>query len=183
MTAHVGGLLGGFASGAALLAGNNALRGTRAIGVALAGVALVIAAVLVIPAPPEGGLPPAIASLLHRFDDIQPKTTASYNELYRQRESHALTDLQFADAVEHEVIPPWQALRKDLQAATGAPPELAPVLDKMVRFMTLREQAWILLVKVLRDPAYSADDERALREKTTAAEQAVRELNEAFKKP
>jgi hypothetical protein len=81
------------------------------------------------------------------------------------------------------VIPPWQALRKDLQAATGAPPELAPFLNKMVRFMTLREQAWILLVKVLRDPAHTTDDERALRDKTTAADEAVRELNEAFKKP
>jgi len=180
MTAHIGGLIGGFASGATLLAGKDARRGRRAIGVAVMGVALALGAVRVIPSFTGDGRP-KIVRLLARFDDIQPKAIAKYNELYGQRRSNAITDVQLADAVEHEVLPPWEALRKDLAAERDVSPELVPLVDKVVRFMTLREEAWLLLVKVLRDPAHTADDERAIDDKNKAADEAVYELNAALK--
>jgi rhomboid protease GluP len=183
MTAHIGGLLGGFASGVALLAGRDAPRGTRAIGVAVAGVVLAIAAVFVIPTITDGVTPSKFEALLKRFDDVETKAITKYNDLFHQSTSNTLTDLQFADAMERDVLPPWQALRKDLEATTEVPPESAPAFTRIVRYVKLREEAWLLLVKLLRDPTHTSDDEKAFAEKSAAVDEAVRDFKEVIVKP
>jgi len=152
MSAHVGGLIGGFASGAALLYGKNAdrRRVVRSIAVLIAGTALAIGTVFALPD----------KSLDTRFKTAQDSVFQRHAELWRQQQLGQLDFTQLADRIEHDVLPAWQRIRDDIE------PETSPG-DKVRRFLEAREQAWRAEVAALRDPS---NDDLALK---------ARQLNEA----
>ncbi len=172
MSAHVGGLIGGFASGAALLAGQraDAQRVWRAIAVLVGGVALSVVAVFALQSRTS------YVSVLDEFDKVQPVAINKFNELREQRMADKITDAQMADAIERDVLPPWQAIHKKFDDETSVPDEVRSVYNKFTRFVELRENAWIARVAALRDPTNTDKSEKAAKLDSEAAA-AVSDLN------
>jgi rhomboid protease GluP len=137
LTAHFGGLIGGFASGAALLAGKRAdgQRVLRAIAVLVGGTALAAAVVVAIPD----------RSLTTRFNTTQDAVFAAYKDLQLQHALGRLDGAQLADRIERDVLAPWSVTLDAVQVATEPG-------DKLRRFMELREEAWRAELAKLRNP-------------------------------
>src|SRR5262249_10946295 len=126
MTAHVGGLIGGFASGVLLLAGKqaDAQRIKRAIAVAVGGVAIVAGLLFALMSRTT------YYSILNEFDQVDPAAIGKFNALREQRLAEKITDAQLADAIEREVIPPWEALHHRLDEV--AVPSEMESLDRKI---------------------------------------------------
>jgi rhomboid protease GluP len=126
--AHVGGLLGGMAMGVALARPLNLQPHARIrlgqLIVACMGGATVLAVLawsLVHPSPPIL----AIRQFHHLLEKLHAREVAAIaaNEQVDQRiETEKLTAAAYADALEHEVLPPWQSLYRDTAAITALPP-------------------------------------------------------------
>jgi rhomboid protease GluP len=162
VSAHIGGLIGGFASGAALLYGKNAdrQRVLRVIAVLIAGAAVTVAAVFAIPD----------KSLDTRYMNTQHATITTYNELLRQRGAGQLDDAQLADRIEHDVLPQWAAIREEIEIAT-------PPGNKTRHYMEVREKSWRALVAALRDPS-NQDLALKARQLLEEAKQAAEATND-----
>jgi rhomboid protease GluP len=153
ITAHIVGLITGFAAG-------YAMPKIKALPVLGIGVALSIAGLLALPAPFD------VDALLADFHEVEHKCITTYNDKLHEQQANKLDRLGFADAVEKEVLPPWHALRVRIDAVTDdqLPPRLHPLFATLRRYAHDREEAWTELVKVNRDLApadtYHADEEK-----------------------
>src|SRR5262249_22127112 len=101
-----------------------------------------------------------------------------FNALREQRLAEKITDAQLADAIEREVIPPWEALHHRLDEV-AVPSEMESLDRKIKRLMTAREAGWRARIAALRDP--TEDKLREASERSDAAEEALRDLNDALK--
>ncbi len=111
MTAHVAGLIAGFAGGYAVASAQErtARPALRAAIVAIAGIGLAIGVLYATP-PTK-----SYVTLVADFDAMHNKTMIRYHELFSQWKQHE-PDPQFAEALERDVIAPFDALHTKLKA-------------------------------------------------------------------
>ena len=148
LSAHAGGLLVGFGLGAALLAGARAPRQRvpRALGLAVLGLALSAAAVMSLHAAPA--LPPVLA----KFYPVERASVARWNEALARSQVGALSDAEFADILERDVIAPYKAMHREVLAITDIPEPLRPLFHTLADYMAAHLTAWELFDAVLRQP-------------------------------
>lgn len=174
MSAHLGGLAGGFVVGLALTYGSRGRHAAARIAVVtVLGLGAVVAAVTTMPVPAAGERQQAYAE----FDRVQEQVTNAFNAMIGEAQAGKLTDAAFAERLEREVLPPWQALELRINQLPPPPAKLRPAHDAMVAFIAARREAWVAVDDLLRVRTTDQDHVKELQQR---AEKRLTELNEAL---
>jgi rhomboid protease GluP len=147
--AHLGGLVAGLVGGLLLsqpLSVEMVARRPRhnVALLALGGVALPLAAVALPAAPAD------VLGELARFGDVEVATLETHQQLVGRAVDGTLSDLEFADRVDRDILPLWQSSRHKFEAIEDATPEQRAMLAPLVTYMRTREAAWQMMVEGLR---------------------------------
>jgi rhomboid protease GluP len=169
VTAHMGGLVAGFLAGVALLAGASAERQrvVRSIAIAVAGVAISLAALQLIPGSP-----------IDRVIQLNNEMFTQRRHLDEQLDAHAITPAQFADTLDRDIIPAWHDARVALDDAKVGGDNTIYV-EKLRTYVWLEEDELHTLSAMLR--ANKLDDPDTIEnftEKQQAASAARRDLQD-----
>ncbi len=181
MSAHIGGLVVGFAVAAVLLAGKaaDAQRLKRAVGLTFAGLAVTAVATFAIRAPVD------VTPELEAFEKVEGVCIRRWNDVIEGAKAGTVTDAQAIEQVERDVIAPWKALRARVDAVEHPPERLAPLWAAMKSYLASRQDAWERYVAVVRggaDPAGLADYQRTEEITRADAEAVKREIEQLSKK-
>ncbi|HEV7555645.1 MAG TPA: hypothetical protein VGO00_09340, partial [Kofleriaceae bacterium] len=168
-TAHMGGLVAGFLAGVALLAGASAERQrvVRSIAIVVAGVAIALAAVQLIPSSP-----------IDRIIQLNNQMFTQRQHLDQQLDAHEITPTQFADILDRDIIPAWHDAKVDLDDAKVGGDNTIYV-EKLRTYVWLEEDELTTLSAMLR--ANKVDDPDTIQnftEKQHAASAARRDLQD-----
>jgi rhomboid protease GluP len=166
LSAHIGGLIGGFGAGAMLLAGRrtaaqHVLR-TIAIGVVATGAC---AAVLIWMPHTSFETVQRIDRLFEDFARVERETVDRYNGMVN---AHTPNE-QFADVLEKEIEPTYVALSRRFDAEVG---HLTARQEKVQVYAWHRIQQWDALIHALRDggeDAQKASEDAAMQVKVDQA--------------
>jgi rhomboid protease GluP len=153
IVAHAGGLAAGFVCGLALELGTNEKHSSvaRALLVGVLGTALVFGGAVAAPAPTN---PMAV---IDNVSAVEEKTLARWNALVGEAQADKLTDEQFADAIEKELLPPWRGAQEEY-AKSGS----GPLKADMLEYLAARAEGWEIMIRGLR-----AHDEAVMKEGMT----------------
>jgi rhomboid protease GluP len=168
MAAHVGGLVAGFVGGLLISqpikresAAGRTVRNLVAAGAG--GVAIL-------------GMVLACGESSPDLDALQKKILFEvYNPAFGKLQNGEITDAQFADLIERDVLPEWRAARQRFNAVSKTQMNSQPRLAKMKTYLELREQAFELIVQSVREQNMIKGNQSM--EKWTAAEELVKQLN------
>jgi len=148
MAGHLGGLAGGLACGF-VMARRLRTQGMEArprINLQVLAIGLAILAL-------AAALRPKAVDLqqeLRRFSDMETRVQASYNQALQKARSNALSDSDFANLIDSDVIQPWNSARLRLDGIHGVPEDQARLLSRIGRYAETRERAWTRLSESLR---------------------------------
>jgi rhomboid protease GluP len=178
MAAHLGGLAGGFAGGLVLAhpldAAGASRRWTRNVTLALGAAILILAATRLTPHHTDVGPD------LEAFAAMEGRTLKELRRVVQENEDGRLTSAATADVIEKEILPAWQALHQKLAAAEGLPPPQRELVQSIVEYMRVREEAFALLGEGART------GDQGLVQKAMAkygqADELVRAMNEKAEK-
>jgi hypothetical protein len=174
MAAHVGGLVAGFVCGLILSQPLSlemlSRRRLRNVGVLVAAAILLPLAALALPE-----APPDIEAEMLRFAAVEREAIDTNNTLVRKSQSGTVSDLEFADTLEREVLPPWTETRKRIEGLLDVPYADREHLSRLAEFMRCREESWQMQVAGLReqDPVKL---EQGAKDSWTRAEERVKEI-------
>jgi rhomboid protease GluP len=147
LAAHVGGLVTGFLVGLVLvvpvvrLASPN--RGPRLSVAAVFGIGIMVVTMVALPKPGD------LLAELDRLAKVEKAATDRFNASIEKSKAGKLTDQQFADVLEKEIIPPWRSERETFSKLQNLPGKQATIADSLVHYMQLREESWTLLLEGL----------------------------------
>ncbi len=148
VAAHMGGLAAGFVLGLFLVPPfsqeERAPQGARNAAAILLGVALVAVPVLALPKPDD------FQGEFKRVADADEKALTLYNASLDKWKAKQLTDQQFEDIIEKQIIPPYHAERESLAKLKRLPESQTEMAAKLVQYMTAREDGWALLADGVR---------------------------------
>lgn len=171
MAGHVGGLLCGYACGVAMslpitLEGA-ARRPRRLAAVGLAAALLLPAAALHIPRTVD----PVVT--LAKVSEVEKKAMAAYGQAFIQFSTKRITGASFADVLEKEILPPWNAQRRSLSGLVGLPAQQQRVIGILGQYMDARARAWTMLAAGLRE-----NNQAKVRQGIAGQLEAVRYMRE-----
>ena len=174
--AHIGGLVAGFAGGLAFSGPvtREALgrRGVRAVLMGVAAAAIVAATVVYV-------LPKNVVDV-HELRSELVKTEGSVRPAYVDAKNRwaggDLSDDEFAEILESEVIVPWRTLRMRIDNAPRVIAEQKEEIDQLGQYMKLREDAWQSLLESVRES--DAEKKKRFDELWKAADEMVKKMNE-----
>jgi membrane associated rhomboid family serine protease len=106
------------------------------------------------------------SAALVRMASTESHAQTIFNAALAQLKSHAISNGQFADILERQVLPPWDAVQTSLRGLTVSDGR-AELVRKAAEYMALRAEAWRLMAKAVRDG--DADMMKKANEKQAAA--------------
>ena len=153
LAAHVGGLLSGFCCGVALggSVGSASLRGrlARNGGVGLVG-GLVLGLAFLLVRAHVARLPDLVGEL-EQVAAVEERVLKVYNDAVQKSHKQQLADADFLQLPERDVLRPWRSAQQRLAQLKRVPPRSKESLREFSHYMELREQAWELLVRAIRE--------------------------------
>ena len=166
MAAHLGGLLTGFVLGLFLVPAPSPQKTPRYAQTVIAlaiGVALVLWPLRSFPKPGD------IIGEFNRLTDTDDKSIALLNSSTDKWKARQLSDQQYADVIEQQILPKWKAERDAIAKLQNLPANQANFTASLLKYMDTREESWLLLV----DGARTGDVEKIKlsMQKTREAEQ------------
>jgi rhomboid protease GluP len=169
--AHLGGLVTGFVLGLVLRqpvthasVAWRPLRNLVALGL---GSVLVAGGVLAVTVRnPDLGEKQAA---LENFDTVEKKCLAAYNAAVNKVNERKITDTDFANVIEQDVLPDWRSARERLSKAHDLPADLTD-------YVRLRQEAWELMAQALRK--HDGALRQQAEEKNKQAEASLKRINE-----
>jgi membrane associated rhomboid family serine protease len=179
MAAHLGGLFTGFCCGVALghAVGPAAVPGRRVrnAAVMLAGCCVLGLTFLGV-REFRASSPDVLAGFrdLEHFVQVEKQVLKIYNDALERFQKGELENGPFLELLERDVLPPWRDARQRIDQITGFPTGEAG-LQRLRRYMELREQGWELFCRALRDHDPRALDES--NQRMAEAERLVKEVN------
>ncbi len=161
--AHLGGLLGGAAAGLFLV--RPLLPGPRTSGRWRPVFAIAAAALLATGAARFLPRPADLIGELAQFSADEGRLVDAYNELVTRVRTGSLTDVEFADELDHTLLPSWRQTRSRLARQTGWPARQAKTISNLLQYAAARDEGWAALAEALRshDPAAAARADAAQR--------------------
>jgi rhomboid protease GluP len=148
--AHLGGLVCGFVLGAIFghelsFEARRAARGRTFLVTAATIVLLAVATVTL----QKRRLPDMLA-ILTQFGPTESRLVAAYNDGREKVLRGEMSDREFADFVEHDVLGPWRALRIDPATVRYVPSDLRDTVRDLENHREAREEEWEGIVERLR---------------------------------
>jgi len=146
MAAHIGGLFGGMAIGAALSLPLHEVtlqkRAVRNVLVAGGSSILLLWA--------TNTVHPGVAKyhqLTMEFYKVESKVVEQFKFFAKLQESKKYNDLQFSQAIETKIIPPWREIRRKFGQFRNVPKKFQRKARLILQYLHLREELWSLYVK------------------------------------
>lgn len=98
---------------------------------------------------------PRRVSIIDEFRSSEREALRVFNDLLRRQRTNEIDELELADRIENDVLPPWRQMRTRVIATTASDSdrELYAVLR---RYMTSRQHAWEAYCAALRSPSDDA---------------------------
>jgi rhomboid protease GluP len=147
MAAHLGGLVAGFLLALFLVQRDpkaNRTLGWRAFAALAAGITLTVVTVRAVPAPGD------ILGEFKRLDPIEKQSLALYNASVNNWNAHKISDKEFADTIEQQILPSWKSERDAISKLKNLPADQNKIVVKIVKYMDARTESWNLLAEGLR---------------------------------
>ena len=171
MAGHAGGLICGYACGLAMslpitLEGA-ALRPRRLACVGLVAAVVLPAAALRIPR----SVDPVTA--VQRMGEVEKQVMNTYRQAMLQYMGKGMDGAAFADVVEKQVLPPWNAQRRSLSSLERLNDKQQRLIGILVQYMDARTDAWTILLGGLRE-----NNAAKVREGLAAQAKAARYVQE-----
>jgi len=174
MAAHIGGFVAGFACGVVLsqpLAVEMlARRKWRNAAVVTAGTVVLFLAASALP-----DAPPDVHSALQRFGEMEQRILDKYNDLVRSAQQGTISDDEFADAVQRDVLPQWRKSLRQIELLAETPHVDRARFARLVEYMKTREESWSLRVQGIRQQDASKIDRAD--ERSLDADEIAKELS------
>jgi rhomboid protease GluP len=147
MAAHLGGLCTGFLLGLFLVRPPShepySANGRNAAAI-LFGAALVLLTVLLVPKPDD------ILAEFKKLTETEQKALSQFNASSEKWKANQLSNPQFADIIELQILPSWRAEREAVANLKHLPPKQATLTTTLVKYMDTREEGWRLLADGVR---------------------------------
>ncbi len=172
--AHVGGAIAGLLAGLIVVPAKSPGYWLRIGLLTVVGTGAVLLAVRLLPPPPRDFM-----TVLKQSPEKERQIIEKYNDLRRKLSQGNLSELEFADQLETNVVNAWRELAKERSEAMKGRID-ATKEGKREQYMRLRQESFDDLLAAFRE-----DDSTRLaqfKEKGEAAEKIVKELNEEEKK-
>lgn len=173
MAAHLGGLAAGFGCGLILSQPISietyARRRRRNLAVTAAAIVLIPSLIAALPE-----APPDVRAELEQFAAIEKQLVGEHNGLVDRAQAGELTDEEFADRIEADLLAPWTAVRQRLEAIAESPGIDRAKFSRLLTYVDLRQESWQLLADGCRKP--SSTKLKQHREKWDAANKLAKEL-------
>jgi len=182
MAAHLGGLAAGFVLGLFLIEWAPAAvsSGVAPASTAIApaanwrvplaiamGLALIVAPALALPKPDD------YLAEYRRFGVVEERAINLYDASLKQWNAGKISEEQYADILEKQILPPWRAEREAMEKLKVSR-DIAERHGLLVEYFQDREQGWELTAQGLR--THGADKLKQGAEKEGEAEQVVGRL-------
>lgn len=125
---------------------------------------------------------PGTARAIDDFRVSESAALRSFNDFLRRQRSNEIDELGLADAIDHNVLPQWRALRSRVVSATESDRD-ATLVVVLRRYLERRQQAWEAYVRALRSPNDDAAKPHyaIYHSLDAAAVEDARELGAAFR--
>lgn len=181
MSAHLGGVVGGFVVGLALTYGGRGRHSLARVGlVTVLGLGAIAAGVRALHVPAVDV--PVVATAMHaqaydEFDRAEKAVLATYNGLVTEAQAGTLPDEAFADRLEHDVLPAWGALEQRIAALPPAPARLRDLHAALLAYLAARREAWTGFDQLLRGRTTDGAHIKQLNEQ---AKERLAQLNAAY---
>ncbi|HEV7223186.1 MAG TPA: rhomboid family intramembrane serine protease [Pirellulales bacterium] len=110
-----------------------------------------------------------------RLADLEQRLQTVYEAANAARTQHQLSQTEFADKIESDILPAWRRERARLESLPFVSPRDGPRWKALKQYAKLRDQAWSILAGALR----SGDDSsiELANEKIAEADRVAEELN------
>jgi len=175
LAAHLGGLVAGVLCGLLLsqplsinMVARRPLRNAALVGAGVIALSLVAMA---LPSPP-----PDAEQALQRFSEIEKRILNRENALVAQLQHGDISESDFADRLEREVLAPWTDAHASMKPLFKALPMDGKFWKKLDDYMKLREESLKLQIDAIRQ-----NDDKKLEEsnaKNKAANELAKQLSE-----
>ena len=94
--------------------------------------------------------PDDILGEFKRFTDTEDKAVSLFKASSEKWKANQLSNQQFADIVEQQILPNWRAERESVANLKHLPANQTKLTVSLVRYMDAREEEWKLLVDGVR---------------------------------
>ncbi len=127
------------------------------------GAAGLFAAYQSLPSPPAD-----VVALEGHYRRVEKQVLRDWQSAEDRLQAGAITEQEYADILEHKILPPWKKLREDLVAAENIPKDQQEYVADLRKIVRLREEGWEKLAQAIRknDPKKSQEANQLLNEAT-----------------
>jgi rhomboid protease GluP len=152
--AHLGGFVAGLVGGL-IMAGplkeqSATRRVVRPIMVACMGIAAISAAISILSFPVGYISKDDYFRAKSDLVLVEKRALEKYNEASRLSQQNRITEEQFADRIEREILPPWREIRLRLADFKELPKELQEEHRLLLAYLKSREDCWDLFARSIR---------------------------------
>jgi len=177
LAAHIGGFVGGVVCGLILSQPlSEAMFARRKfkdlMAIAAAGILLPLAVVALPEALPD------IHTEMQRLEQVERQIYDTYNALVDMSERDVMSDLEFAERIEQDVLPPWIQYQKDFEGLLRLEYVNSDYFEKRVRYVQCREESWRLLAEGLKE-----QDHAKIQRASELSEESTRLLQDGMQTP
>ena len=175
LAAHVGGLVAGLVCGLvlsqSLTRATSRKRLVRNSLLAFLGLAATAGAIVALPAAPVN-----LEQELNAFALLEKQVNEKINRANQEIQQGKLTEDEFAQTIENEVLPEWRKTLHHFQSLELSQPKQQTFVKRLTEYMQLRALAWELTVEGLRQQ--NMDLIQQANEKQMAADALAKQIGE-----
>ncbi len=148
MAAHIGGLTTGFVLGLFLVrpgsGTSETLFNSRVMLAIALGVVLLFGTVSALPKPDD------FSGAFEHFSTVEDSTLKLYNSSIEQWKDGKITDEQFLNVLDNQVLAPWKQERQAMASLSHLPSDQARMARSLIHYMDTRAESWTLLSQGVR---------------------------------
>ena len=146
MSAHIGGLIGGFAVGALLLAGKGAeaQRTGRSLVATVVGIAITVGVLLALKAPTD------VTGMIQELDRVEKATLPVFQSLATRFDDGKVDHSTLAAELERDVIRPWKQIDAKMGTVDRPPERFARMWNLLRNYCDSRLKSFDLFLALLR---------------------------------
>ena len=119
---------------------------------------------------------------LDDFRSVEKTTLQTFNDALGRQRANAIDELGLAEAIDHDVLPPWRDLRTRVANAT-IPEADRDLMVTLGRYLMERQTSWEAYSAALRshDDAAAQPHYAKYHQQNDAADADAKQLGEAFR--